>query len=315
MINVMSLSQTLCFSLSKRMVLDRRPGDAGANSATFDADVYHRWRVKELRKQFTDHFAAAELVGRDILDFGCGSGALSLLAIEAGAGSVTGIDLCAELIEQAKDICLRLDLEKQPVFLVANDSKRIDLTDDSIDIILCFDVLEHIIDYREIIPEWRRVLRANGRVFIWWMPWLNPYGHHLESLVPLPWAHVFFSERVLIDTCARIYDLPEFKPRIWDLDGEGKKKPNKWRGLDRLPDLNRLTISRFEQICGRVGLKFERRDIIGFGGSRVARLTRGLTRIPLLREFFCSRVIYCLRVMKSPESGVRSPESVARGTK
>jgi len=292
---------SLCLNLSKKMVLDRRPGEAGANPATFDADGYHRWRVKELRKQFTDHFAAAELAGRDILDFGCGSGALSMLAIEAGAGSVTGIDLSAELIEQAKDICLRRNLDKQPGFLVASDPKRIELRDDSIDIILCFDVLEHIIDYREIIPEWRRVLRANGRVFIWWVPWLNPYGHHLESLVPLPWAHVFFSDRVLIDTCARIYDLPEFKPRIWDLDGEGKKKPNKWRELDRLPDLNRLTISRFEEICGRVGLKCERRDIFGFGGSRVARLTRGLTHFPVLREFFCSRVIYSLR-KNSPQN-------------
>lgn len=291
----MSLSHALCFNLAKRMVLARRPGEAGENPATFEAGVYHHWRMKELQKQFTDHFDAADLAGRDVLDFGCGSGALSLLALEAEAASVTGVDLNAELIEQAKTLCFSSG--RQPLFMVASDPKKIDLIDDSIDIILCFDVLEHIIDYREIIPEWRRVLRADGRVFIWWVPWLNPYGHHIESLVPLPWAHVFFSDRILIDTCARIYDLPEFKPRMWDIDGEGKKRPNKWRELDRLPDLNRLTIAGFEGICRRIGLKIERREVKGFGGSRTARLTRGLTRLPVLRELFCSRVIYCLRAI------------------
>lgn len=292
---VMSLSQAICFNLSKRLVLARQPGDAGENPSTFDANVYHEWRVSELQKQFAAHFNALELAGQDVLDFGCGSGALTFLSIEAGARSVTSIDLNRALIDQAREVCSSRKLKTQPRFIVATDSRKIDLPDDSINIILCFDVLEHILDYREIIAEWRRVLRADGRIFIWWVPWLNPYGHHIESLVPLPWAHVFFSDRVLIDTCARIYDLPQFKPRWWDLDGDGNKKPNKWLWLDRLPDLNRLTIARFEEICGGVGLKIERREIVGFGGSAAARLTRSLTRLPLLCEFFCSRVIYHLR--------------------
>jgi ubiquinone/menaquinone biosynthesis C-methylase UbiE len=293
--SVMNLSRTLCFNLSKRMVLARRLGAVGENPATFDAGVYHRWRMNELQRQFTAHFEAADLAGRDVLDFGCGSGSLTILAIEAEAGSVTGVDLSAALIEQAKNICRSRGLKSRPRFIVASDPKKIDLPGESIDIILCFDVLEHIIDYEEIISEWHRVLRADGRIFIWWVPWLNPYGHHIESLVPLPWAHIFFSDRVLIETCARIYDMPEFTPRMWDLDEMGNKRPNKWQELDRLPDLNRLTITRFEEICSRVGLKIDRREVVGFGGSRASRLTRGLTRFPVLRELFCSRVIYCLR--------------------
>jgi ubiquinone/menaquinone biosynthesis C-methylase UbiE len=277
------------------MVLSRQVGDAGENPATFDAEAYHRWRVKELERQFAEHFDAAELAGMDVLDFGCGSGALSVMACEAGAKSVAGVDLNAALIEQAKGLCASRDLKTPARFIVASDSKKIDLPDGTIDVILCFDVLEHILDYQDVIAEWRRVLRAGGRVFIWWVPWLNPYGHHIESLVPLPWAHVFFSDRVLIDTCARIYDLQEFKPRWWDLDERGAKKPNKWRRLERLPDLNRLTIARFENICRDVGLKIERREIVGFGGSSAARLTRFLAHLPALREYFCSRAIYRLR--------------------
>ncbi len=55
-----------------------------------------------------------------------------------------------------------------------------------------------------------------------------------------------------------------------------------------------MTIARFEEICRKVGLRIERREVVGFGGSSAARLTRGLTRLPWLREFFCSYVIYRL---------------------
>ncbi len=284
--------QELCFRLSKRCVLARQTGDAGENAATFDPRAYHQWRAAELRQQFFAHFRPAELTGKDVLDFGCGSGTLTLLAAEAGAASVIGVDLNPALIAQARELYAP---GSQTRFLLAEDSKRIELPDDSVDVILCFDVLEHILDYREIIAEWRRVLRAGGRVFIWWVPWRNPYGHHIESLVPLPWAHILFSERTLIAVCARIYDLPEFAPRWWDQDEHRRKKTNKWRSLERLPDLNRLTIGEFETVCRNVGLQIERRELYGFGGSLLARMTRWLTRLPLVREFFCSRVIYRLQ--------------------
>jgi hypothetical protein len=133
-------------------------------------------------------------------------------------------------------------------------------------------------------------------VLIWWCPWYHPYGHHIESLVPLPWIHAVFPERVLTRTCARIYDLPEFEPRIWDLDERGRKKPNKWRALRRLPDVNRLTIGRFERECDAAGFRIARRRVTGFGGSRAAKLTRVLTGLPGLREFFSAHVTYELRI-------------------
>jgi SAM-dependent methyltransferase len=287
---------TLCFALSRRMVLDRKTGAAGENPATFSRTAYQEWRAAELRGQFMTHFDPADLRGRDILDFGCGEGDLSFLVAAMGVGSVTGIDLSEPLIQSATARAATLTgLAARPRFFTASNPKTIDLPEASIDVILCFDVLEHIMDYEDILNEWRRLLRPAGRVFIWWVPWLHPYGHHIESLVPIPWAHVIFPERVLIETCARIYDLPEFKPRVWDLDGNGGKKPNKWRALDRLPGLNRLTIARFEALCRESGLRIEERAAVGFGGSSLARLTRALTRIPRLRELFCSQVIYKLR--------------------
>jgi hypothetical protein len=108
-------------------------------------------------------------------------------------------------------------------------------------------------------------------------------------------VHVFFSDKTLIEAAARVYDMPEYKPRWWDLDDNGGKRPNKWLATERFSDLNKLTIREFETLCDQVGLQIATREIVGFGGSAVSRMTRGLSKLPLTREFFCSRVIYRLR--------------------
>jgi len=149
-------------------------------------------------------------------------------------------------------------------------------------------------DPEPIVAEWRRLLRPEGQILIWWVPWLNPWGHHIESLIPIPWAHVFFSDKTLTRACARVYDLPEFEPRVWDLDEDGAKKPNKWQAMSRLPEVNRLTIRAFEHLARHSGLEIHERLIHGFSGGRLSRATRFMTRLPLLGEFFTACVTYRL---------------------
>ncbi len=291
----MSIMDNICFYFAKKRVLSRSQGDAGENPATFDGKSYQEWRASDLSSQFTKNFGVADIEGFDVLDFGCGEGDLSFFVATLPVKSITGLDLNEDRIKAANSRLQGLNLPVKPRFICASNPHTVDLYDASIDVILCFDVLEHILDYKSIISEWKRILRKNGKVLIWWVPWFYPYGHHIESLVPIPWAHVIFSEKVLIETCARIYDMPEFKPRLWDLDKNGNKKPNKWLDMDRLPDLNRLTITEFERICNRVGFEVEGRRINGFGSSFLTKLTNVFTLFPVLREFFSSSVIYKLR--------------------
>ncbi|MGB0629778.1 MAG: class I SAM-dependent methyltransferase [Alphaproteobacteria bacterium] len=220
-----ALSEKICFSLARKRVLQRQEGDAGERSATFDRDAYQDWRKSELEAQFRDHFSADDLVGMDVIDFGCGGGELSFIAAEMGAKSVIGLEVERSQYEMASAKAAASTLENAPEFFHSSDTKSIDRPDASADVIMCFDVLEHILDYEEILPEWKRVLRPGGRVLIWWMPYFHPWGHHVESLVPVPWVHAAFSDRTVINTCARIYDMPEFKPRIWVWTQTGTKNP------------------------------------------------------------------------------------------
>lgn len=288
----MGLMTELCFRLARRRVLARHAGDAGANPATFDGEAYRAWRTRELTRQFDDHFDAAAVRDQDVLDFGCGEGDLAFHVAGLGPRSVHGIDVDAERVASAAERAASMALPVPCSFTTASDLVSIDLPDEAVDLILCFDVLEHVLEFEQVLAEWPRVLRTGGRIFIWWVPWFHPYGHHIESLVPLPWAHAIFSDRTLMETCARIYDMPEFEPRVWDLDENGRKRPNKWWSLDRLPDVNRLTISRFETECRRIGLKIDRRELHGFEGGGLRRLTHPLTKIPGVREFFTAYVVY-----------------------
>lgn len=207
--------------------------------------------------------------------------------------SITGIELDEQQIGLAEKRRAELDLKIQPRFILGDDPAKIAMPDRSVDVILVFDVMEHILEYRSVIAEWRRVLRPGGQIFIWWMPWFHPFGHHIRTLVPLPWAHVFFSEKTLVRTCAKMFDSPGYKPRHWDIDENGRKKPNKWKAMKELPTVNRLTIKEFERVCSEVGLVFEKRRFVGFRKGKDAGMNL-LARLPLCREFFCSYVTYVL---------------------
>jgi SAM-dependent methyltransferase len=291
-----TLAEAICFKLAKARVLKRQEGAAGERSATFDPAAYQAWRKSELQEQFAAHFSEADVRGKDVVDFGCGGGELSFLAAGMGAKSVLGLEVDRERYEMACAAAGRLDLPVTPTFQHSPDTATVDRPDSSCDVILCFDVLEHILDYRTIIPEWHRILRPGGHVLIWWMPYYHPWGHHVESLVPLPWVHAAFSDRTVINTCAAIYDMPEFRPRIWDLDDTGKKKPNKWRTMDRLPTLNKLTIRSFEDICRGLGFSFDRKEYHPISSSGLARkVSKALISLPPTREYFTSVAIYDLR--------------------
>jgi SAM-dependent methyltransferase len=265
---------------------------------TTDAKNYRAWRKSELEQQLRSNFNVGLLANRNVLDFGCGTGELSALLANLGPAGVTGVDTSPERIAQAQDGASNSEQSITnacaPRFLCNEQHDVIPLSDDSVDLICCFDVVEHIPDMATIARQWRRVLRPGGRVWIWWSPWRGPFGHHVESLIPIPWVHLLASDRTLFKTCAAIYDDSDYVPRKWDCDANtGAKKPNPWRATRSFhPFLNRLTRRQFERIVTTAGLRVARRRIRGFGGSALSRSTRVLLPLPLVGDCFVSYYIY-----------------------
>lgn len=287
----------LIFQLSKRRV-GQQTGEETRSQGGSSTASYAQWRDEALENEFRRCFDTQLIQGKDILDLGCGTGGLAFLLIKLGAKSCIGIDLSRKDIKIAQS-----KLGNQPiVFQCASNTATIDLPDGSVDVVACFDVMEHIIEYHSIISEWRRILRPGGRVLISWQPWFHPYGHHARGYLPIPWVHVFLNHRQRTELCARIVDLPEFKAPWWDRDENGNRI-NRFREAlnnkqlsEKSNFLNELTMAEFERICRASRLDVEERIFQPFSGPSVTRwVSHLLSQLPGIREFFTSKVIYILQ--------------------
>lgn len=262
---------------------------------TTEEGKYRSWRSQELRRQLTEHFDTGLVEARDVLDFGCGTGELCTCLAEYGPSSLVGVDKSPDRIRTAAAITeATASRQGRPKFFCNERDQALPLEEGSLDLICCFDVVEHIPQPQAVAREWRRVLRPGGRIWIWWSPWRGPFGHHLESLIPLPWVHLVLPPRLLFSACARLYDDPDFVPRLWDRDPiSGEKKANKWRHTRSFsPFLNKLTRCQFERSVRAAGLIVTRRETHGFSGSGLRRATRLLLPVPFLGECLTSYYIY-----------------------
>ena len=280
---MLAIRERICFELSRRLI---KP----PNGNTQDWAAYDAWRNEELAEQW-GYFSDDDVRGKDVLDFGAGFGGLALYLLGKDPKSIVGVDLAAYAMEQANERKKSVPHGERARFL-ASTVDRIPVEDASFDTILAFDCVEHIMQPEPILREWKRVLRPGGKVLIWWSPFLGPYGPHMEAVVPIPWAHLIFGEQAMIHTAARIYDSEVFTPRMWNLDENGKKKPNLWRTYRRFRDwnfINELTEKDFLALCGRVGLDVARLEPHSFQGSPLKRaIGSALIRVPPLRELMTS---------------------------
>jgi len=143
-----------------------------AESAGTLMDAEHRCRY---------WWAAQAAAGKDVLDAGCGTGYGSLILAEAGASSVTGIDLADEAVSAASE---RLGDRGS---VVQGDLRELPFEDDSFDLVVCFEVIEHVEAGAAVVAEFRRVLRPDGVLLVSSPnPGVYPEGneHHVHEYSP-----------------------------------------------------------------------------------------------------------------------------------
>jgi len=123
-----------------------------------------------------------------ILDFGCGTGELTVLMNKLGFQAI-GLDKHRKHLELAKILAKENNLPETTFIL--NEDNKLPFDDNSFDIIMMFSVLEHLSDavLKWLLPELRRVCRGivyllvpnklkigddhTGLRFVPWMPrWL-----------------------------------------------------------------------------------------------------------------------------------------------
>jgi SAM-dependent methyltransferase len=107
------------------------------------------------------HFGAQVVAGKEVLDAACGLGYGIEILAAAGATAVTGVDLDAEAIAEAK-----ARVGKHAAALVEADLRELPLADDSFDVVVSFETIEHMEEPERALAELRRVLRPDGVLVI-----------------------------------------------------------------------------------------------------------------------------------------------------
>ena len=118
--------------------------------------------VREIAYEHWHRYAWAStlLGGQRVLDAACGEGYGSHL-LSAHAEHVIGVDLSPEAITHARARYASRNLEFHQ-----GDVTRLDLADDSVDVVVSFETLEHLEAQDQMLAEFRRVLRPDGCLLI-----------------------------------------------------------------------------------------------------------------------------------------------------
>ncbi len=126
-------------------------------------------------------WAAGAVGGKEVLDAGCGVGYGAEILAEAGASRIVGVDIAGEAIESA---ILRVDPIGE---FVVGDLEQLPFTPCSFDVVVCFEVIEHVHRREVVLDELRRVLRPEG-VLIVSSPnrevYLPGNPHHIHEYTP-----------------------------------------------------------------------------------------------------------------------------------
>jgi SAM-dependent methyltransferase len=196
--------------------------------------------------------------GRQVIDFGCGTGRETVDVACHGAQRVIGLDIREKVLELGRQKARAAGVLDRCAFVMD--------TDEQADVIISIDGFEHYGDPEATLRAMRRMIRPDGHVLIaFGPPWFHPLGGHLFSV--FPWAHLVFTERAFIRWRAR------FK-------SDGATRFSETEG-----GLNRMTIRRFRRLVQASDFEME-----AFEAVPIRRL--GWLSSPLTREFLTS-VVRC----------------------
>lgn len=114
--------------------------------------------------------------GLTVADIGCGAGTQSIMWAQDGH-HVHGLDINEGLIKLAKQRATDMDVD---VKFSAESATKLPWSDESIDVCLVPELLEHVVEWEQCVDEFCRILRPGGILFITTSSYLCPKQYEFE---------------------------------------------------------------------------------------------------------------------------------------
>jgi len=142
-------------------------GGGGTRSETRPDEFYeYFWRISDVwetntgwgEREFRRHFDGALLPGDTVLDVGCGDARAYQASVMGVARELHGIDISAHAVARAQ--------RKGVLARVHDLTENLPYGDETFDLVICFEVLEHLFDPKHAVREMRRILRPGGRLLV-----------------------------------------------------------------------------------------------------------------------------------------------------
>ncbi len=203
------------------------------------------------------------IIGKEILDFGCGTGWQSVALAKGGAAFVLGLENNTRTLEKAHRLVQEFGFSPTVKFAQVLDNRL----QGRFDLVVSQNSMEHFVEPTQALEQMKSVLKPDGKIFITFgPPWYAPYGSHMHFFTKIPWVNLLFAEETVMKVRAHFR-------------GDGAM-----RYEDVESGLNKMTVTKFEHTVSGAGLQMEYRRY-----DCVKRLNF-LHKLPFLRELLVNQV-------------------------
>jgi 2-polyprenyl-3-methyl-5-hydroxy-6-metoxy-1,4-benzoquinol methylase len=100
----------------------------------------------------------------NVLEAACGSGGPALFMARKTGCNITGIDNNKNGIETAGKMALEQGLASRVRFQSADAAKPLQFDNSVFDAVVCIDAINHLPNRQQVLNEWHRVLKPEGRI-------------------------------------------------------------------------------------------------------------------------------------------------------
>lgn len=241
--------------------------------------------TQKLLDMYWQFFDLWELTWKKILDIWCGWWWKSIYIAEKYNCFVTGIDLNLNFLNEANGFLSKKWLQNQVNFK-SESALDTSFEDNSFDIVIMSDVIEHIPNTENLFEEVYRLLRSWWYILFDFAPYYHYFWHHIWDTIRIPWLHVITSESFRIDLYKKSLESKPDKDkrldlRIW--------QNSSWK--ESFVYLNGITRKKFETIISKEIWRYSESKITYF----MLKKLDFLSKVPILRELFIKHIVWVMK--------------------